>query len=121
MKKLKDENNEFKLYVDKISRMFKSKSFKTAQNRFDKLFNNLNELPDEIKTFMKRLSKNFQRSINHTKHSFLPSTNNLIESFFGITLPQHLKRKYRTIEGLNMRLRLAKIRWTQRNVLKIKA
>jgi hypothetical protein len=100
--------------------MFQSKASKTAQKRFNQLFDNLKDLPDEIELFIKRLSKNFQRSINHTRYKFLPSTNNLIELFYRTTLPQQLKRKYRTIKGLQTRLRLSKIRWTERNVLKNK-
>jgi hypothetical protein len=121
IKKFTNENKEFKFYIDKISRMFKSKTSKTAQKRFNKLFDNLKNLPDEIETFIKKLSKNFQRAINHSKYTFLSNTNNLIELFYGITLPKQLKRKYRTIKGLQTRLRLSKIRWNQRNVLKIKA
>jgi hypothetical protein len=121
IKTFQKENKELKHYIDNISRIFKSKTSKTAEKRFNKLFDNLEDLPDEIGTFIKRLSKNFQRTINHTKHKFLPSTNNLIELYYGITLPKQLKRKYRTTKGLETRIRMSQIRWNQRNVLKIKA
>jgi DNA repair exonuclease SbcCD ATPase subunit len=119
IKTLQKENKELKHYVKQISRIFKSKTSKTAEKRFNKLKDKLKDLPNEIGSFIKKLMKNFQRTINHTKHKLIPSTNNNIELYFGITLPKQLKRKYRTIKGLKTRLRLSKIRWNQRNVLKI--
>ncbi len=44
-------------------------------------------------------------------------TNNKIKGYFKITLPQNLKRIYRTRQGLIRWIRLQKIRWTERNVL----
>jgi hypothetical protein len=117
IKQSESESKEYEFYKNNISRMFKSK---TTEKRFEKILNNLEQLPPEISTFIKKLKNNFQKTIKHTQHKFLPSTNNLIELYYGITLPQQLKRKYRTIKGLTIKLRMSKIRLHQRNVLKTK-
>ena len=99
--------------------IFKSKKEKTAKNRFQKLLDKIDQLPEEIATFIEKLSKNLDKSLNHITNKLIPSTNNLIENYFGTTLPRHLKRIFRTDKGLELRLKLNRIRWIERNVLKI--
>ena len=77
----------------------------------------IDELPDQIGIFVKRLSKAFERSINHIKNDFLPNTNNLLERYFGVTLPKYLKRRFRTLKSLERKLRWSNIRWIKRNAL----
>ena len=57
------------------------------------------------------------KTIEYYKNPDIPRTNNKIEGYFKITLPKHLKRIYRTREGLIRWMRLQKIRWTERNVI----
>jgi predicted nucleic acid-binding Zn-ribbon protein len=118
MKEFKKENKELKKYIKQISRIFKSKTTQTAKNRLQKFKEKIKDLPNEIKLFIEKLPKNFQRLINHIENKLIPSTNNNIELFYGITIPKQLKRKYKTTKGFKTRLRLSKIRWNQRNVLK---
>jgi len=117
IKELKKEIKEIKQNIDKIKLILNSKTVKTAKKRFKKLKDEIDELPEQIAVFIKRLSKTFERTINHIKNKFLPNTNNLLECYIGITLPKYLKRKYRTLEGLKKRLRSSRIRWIKRNVL----
>jgi len=133
IKKLKKENRalratireskakieEFKKYTDKISLMFRSKTKETAMKRFQKLKDNLEKLPEEIATFLEKLSKDINNTLNHIKNEYIPNTNNKLEGYYKITLPRYLKRIFRTEKGLNTKLRLNRIRWTERNVLKI--
>jgi hypothetical protein len=79
------------------------------------LFNNIKHLPPVISDFIKRLEKNLDRGINHMRYDFLPSTNNQIECYHGVSLPDEQKRIYRTDEGLDRASRFGRIRWTQRN------
>ena len=114
---LKKEIKEIEKNINKIKLIFNSKTVKTAKKRFKKLEDMIDELPEEISIFVKRLSKTFEKSINHIKNEFLPNTNNLLECYFGVTLPKYLKRRFRTLKGLERRLRLSDIRWIKRNVL----
>ena len=52
--------------MKKISLIFKSKTEKTARKRFNKLYSQLKKLPEEIKEFIKKLSKYFDKAIQHT-------------------------------------------------------
>ena len=117
IRQLKKEIKEIEQNIDKIKLVLNSKTTKTAKKRFKKLTDMANELPEQITLFIKRLSKTFERTINHIENKFLPNTNNLLECYIGVTLPRYLKRKYKTIKGLENRLRMSKIRWINRNVL----
>ena len=100
--------------------MFKSKTKETAMKRFQRLNDKLKEKPKEIASFLKKLAKDIDNTLNHITNKNIPNTNNKLEGYYKITLPRYLKRKFRTNKGLNIKLRLNKIRWTERNVLKIK-
>ena len=100
--------------------MFKSKTKKTAMKRFQKLKDKIKKIPKEIASFIEKLSKDIENTLNHIKNNDIPNTNNKLEGYYKITLPRHLKRIFRTEKGLNTKLRLNQIRWTERNVLKIK-
>jgi IS1 family transposase len=115
----KGKIKELKKYTDNISLMFKSKTKKTAMKRFQKLQDKINELPKEIASFIEKLSKDISNTLNHITNDDIPNTNNKLEGYYKITLPRHLKKIFRTDEGLNIKLRLNRIRWTKRNVLKI--
>ena len=77
-------------------------------------------MPEEIQKFIKSISKDFETTINHIINPEIPSTNNLLEGFYKVTFPGRIKRIYRTDKGIKIRLKLSQMRWTKRNVLKIK-
>ena len=90
--------------------MFKSKTKETAMKRFQKLKDKIKELPKEIASFIEKLSKNIDKTLNHIKNDDIPNTNNKLEGYYKITLPRYLKKIFRTDEGLNRKLRLNQIR-----------
>ena len=100
--------------------MFKSKSKETAMKRFQRLNDNIKEKPKEISLFLKKLAKDIDITLNHIINKNIPNTYNKLEGYYKITLPRYLKRKFRTDKGLNIKLRLNRIIWAERNVLKIK-
>ena len=55
---------ELKKYTDQISLMFRSKTKKTAMNRFQKLRDKIEKLPKEIASFIKKLSKDIDSALN---------------------------------------------------------
>jgi hypothetical protein len=119
IKECKKENKTLKKYTNQISLIFKSKKEETAKKRFQKLLDKIEQLPDEIAPFIEKLSKNIDTTLNHIKNKLIPNTNNLLENYFGTTLPRHMKRIFRTDNGLETRLKLNRIRWIERNILKI--
>lgn len=115
IRNLRKEIKEWESYVERISGIFKAKTVKSAKMRFSRLFNSKMHLPPLIRDFIQKLSKVFDKTINHIANNCIPSTNNKKERHFGITLPGYLKRRFRTDLGLEMHLKFAEYRWIQRN------
>ena len=117
LKQIKNEVKEYIEYKEKISQIFKSKSIKTAMNRFYKLNEKFDEMPEIIQDFMRKLSKKLEITLNHTQNRKIPSTNNLAELIFRVTFPGKIKRIFRTYKGAKRQIRLNNLNWTKRNVL----
>ena len=67
----------------------------------------MDKIPMELRNFINtKLKPNFDSYMRHTLHDFLPTTNNALENYFGVTLPRHLKKIYKTTEGITMYLDL---------------
>ena len=113
---LKDD----KKYIKRISLIFKSKTHKTAINRFNRLYEIKDQMSTEIKEFLENLKDHLEDALKHTLNKNLPSTNNLIEQFFKITFARKIKKIFRTTRGAMKRMKLNEIRWTRRNVIKPK-
>lgn len=120
LRQYKKEIKEYTQYKEKISKIFKSKSIKTAMKRFNKLNEKFDEIPEIIQNFMKKLSKKLEITLNHTKNREIPSTNNLAELLFRVTFPGKIKRIFRTYKGAKRQIRLNNLKWTKRNVLEEK-
>ena len=117
----KKELKELLSYKERISNIFKQEDPKKAKMRFQILYNNRDNLPPAVATFIKRLAKNFDKAINHMRYDFLPRTNNQLECYNGVSLPDNQKRKYRTDRGLNRAITLGRKRWMDRNRKKLTA
>jgi hypothetical protein len=83
--------------------------------RFNTLYNNSKNLPTVVATFIGKLKKTFDKAINYMKYDFFPTTNNQLECYNGVSLPDNQKRKYRTDRGLERAIILGRLRWTKRN------
>ena len=103
---------------ERIENIYNADDKKRSRRRYNTLNNHRKFLDKNSHSFLENLGKKFDRTVTYYDDPLIPRTNNGIERYFGITLPRHIKRKYRTIEGLTRWLRLQKIRWIRRNVLK---
>ena len=101
-------------YIKKISLMLRSSTYKKGIERFEELWEIRDELSDEIRTHLKNLKGYLHEALWHTLNNDVPRTNNLIESFYKATFPRSIKRVFMTFEGLNHRIDLADLRWTER-------
>ena len=122
-KQLKEKQDKLEYYEkinERISNIYEADTAQGAQRRFNTIYNQLNEFDTDTQKFLKNLKKKFQKTITYYKNELIPRTNNKIEGYFKITLPTHLKRRYRTQKGALRWIRIQKIRWTERNVLNIK-
>ena len=117
LKEKRKELKEKKKINERIENMHDVDDQKGAKRRFNTLYNPLDQFDEDTQKFLKNLNKKFDKTIEYYKNPDIPRTNNKIEGYFKITLPKHLKRIYRTREGLIRWMRLQKIRWTERNVI----
>ena len=117
IKKYKKEIKENNYYKEKIRVMFRSKTLRTALNRFNQLKDKIDELPKIIADYIKNLSKKLQRAFEYTQDNDIPKTNNLVELLFRTTYPGKIKRIYRTYEGAINKIKLNNIRWFERVVI----
>lgn len=113
---LKDD----KTYIKRISLIFKSKTYKTAWNRFNRLYAIRNQMSEEIKKYLENLKDHLDDALHHTLNKNVPSTNNLIEQYYKISFGHNLKKKFRTERGAIKRIKANEIRWTKRNVIQRK-
>lgn len=125
IKELKQENREKTREINKINydkeriqNIWKSKDIKQAKRRFNTIYNQREQLNKIISNFLKRIEKDIENILNHFIHTEIPATNNTVENYYRTTLPRAQKRIYRTLKGLQRRIREQQIRWTHRNVLK---
>ena len=114
IKKLENENEELKYYMDKISDLFKYKTVSTVINKFNQLKDKKEDLPDLIRESLPKIEKKLEKLIKHIESDDIPSTNNLSELFFRVTCPNKLKKYYRTDKGVNRKMKINRIRWNYR-------
>lgn len=117
LNKVTAELNALEYYKKKIKKIFKYKTLKTSMKKFNELMDEIEEMPQIIVTFLKKLQKKIESALEFTKDKNIPKTNNLIELFYKVTFPGKIKRIYRTLEGAMNRIRLNNIRWMERNVI----
>ena len=91
--KINKQLAEFEYYNTKISEIFDYNTVKDAEREFNRLYNQLDFLPEEVAKFVKNLKKDFNKTINHIKRKDIPKTNNLLEGFFKITFPKEIQTK----------------------------
>ena len=102
-----------------LSLMLKSKAEQTGHNRYGRILDKSEKIPDHMLKFVKDIDKDLDKLLLHTTNDDIPTTNNIIELLFLTTLNHHDKRKYRTNEGIENETRLKTIRWNKRVVLGI--
>lgn len=116
-KQKRKELKEQEKINERIANIYDTDNEKAAKRRFKTIYHQLNQFDDNTQKYLKNLNKKFDKTLEYYKNPQIPRTNNKIEGYFKITLPSHIKRIYRTREGLIRWIRLQKIRWMERNVL----
>ena len=117
LKQKRKELKEQEKINERIANIYDTDNEKAAKRRFKTIYHQLNQFDDNTQKYLKNLNKKFDKTLEYYKNPQIPRTNNKIEGYFKITLPSHIKRIYRTREGLIRWIRLQKIRWMERNVL----
>lgn len=79
---------------ERIRAIYDADTAKAAKQRFNTIYNKLNQFDKNTQIFLKRLEKRFDKTTEYYKNPQIPRTNNKIEGYFKITLPRHLKRTF---------------------------
>ena len=123
-KKIRQENRNIKKELQtiqtnkvRIQKIFKSKTLKQATRRFNTIYNNRKTLHHIFQTFLENMNKDLDLFLNHIENKDIPATNNTVENYYRTTLPRKHKRIYRTLKGLQKRIKQQQLRWTHRQVL----
>ncbi len=123
-KKIRQENRNIKKELqtiqtnkERIQKIFKSKTLKQATRRFNTIYNNRKTLHHTFQTFLENMNKDLDLFLNHIENKDIPATNNTVENYYRTTLPRKHKRIYRTLKGLQKRIKQQQLRWTHRQVL----
>ena len=115
MKNKKIEDNIKTKYWDEINCILfilRQKKYRKAKNEFKKFLKRMNNIPEDLREFVnQKIKPNFESYMKHTQYERLPATNNQMENYFGTTLPRHLKKIYKTEEGIEMYLDLQRTKY----------
>lgn len=120
-KEIRQNNNELKKIqydIERIKNIFTAKTHKQAKRRFNTMYNQRTQLNNHIQHFLEKIEPELEIILNHTIDEEIPATNNTVENYYRTTLPRSIKRIYKTLKGLKRVIRIARIRWIHRNVLK---
>ena len=118
--KLKKEYDEYEDYNRRISEIFEQDTIKDAKRRFNILNNQINNLPEEIQPFIRRLGKDLDATLSFIENENIPKTNNWSELFFRIVFPKKYRNRFKTIRGVKRFLKSKKLKWYENVVLKEK-
>ena len=116
----RDYKTELKVYekcTHKLSLMLKSRAKKTGLKRYKRIIDEIDDVPKKVRGFIRNIQKEIDNLLLHTSNDNIPTTNNCIELYFGVTLNRRLKKKYKTLRGVLNEIRLKTIRWIKRVVL----
>ena len=123
-RKLRQENRDYKTELKvyekcthNLSLMLKSRTKKTGLKRYNKIIDEIEDVPEKVRGFIRNIQKEIDKLLLHTSSDDIPTTNNCIELYFGVTLNRRLKKKYKTLRGILNEIRLKTIRWIKRVVL----
>ena len=116
-RKTRHEIDQYDKCIHNTSLMLKSKTKKTGIKRYHKIMENLDQLPPKTHNYFKNTGKKLENLLLHTENPEIPTTNNICELNFLVTLNRREKKKYKTNNGIENEIRYQTLRWNKRMVL----
>lgn len=121
-KSLRSDNvhDEYKMdlrfYFNEIKHIFDSNVEGIVIQRFERLLGKFNQIPKVLQKIIKKnIIPNFQRLTQYTKNPNIPRTTSCNENYYRQTLPDELKRKFKTPNGINNHLQKQMQNWTRKH------
>ena len=118
LKEIEKELKEIDKQKERVHKIWESKTFKQAKRRYNTIHNQKDQLNPIIASFLDRIESKLDVMLNHLENESIPATNNTVENYYRTTLPRKHKRIYRTLKGLQKRIKQEQLQWTHRIVLK---
>jgi len=117
-KTVSDEDKmRLRFYFREIKHIFNTNVEKIATQRLERLLDKFEEIPGVLQNFVKdRIVPDFQRLTQYTRNPNVPKTTSCNENYFGQTLPDELKRKYKTSNGITNYLQKQMKKWTEKHI-----
>ena len=87
-KENRDYRTELKVYekcTHNLSLMLKSRTKKTGLKRYNKIIDEIDDVPEKVRGFIRNIQKEIDKLLLHTSSDDIPTTNNCIELYFGVT------------------------------------
>ena len=75
-----------------MANIYDTDTSKAAIRRFKTTYHQLNQFDDNTQKYLKNLNNKFDKTIEYYKNPQIHRTNNKIEGYFKITLPNHIKK-----------------------------
>ncbi len=116
--KVSDEDLEkIKYYKKLIFKIFNSETIENAKSIRNELISSQKELPEIIfKILWNLIIPDFKKLTYAIEDEKIESTNNKIENSFQKIFPKHIKRKYKTDDGILTRFNLKLNKWNEENL-----
>lgn len=116
-RKNKNEIMQYEKCIHDLSLLLKSKTKKTGIKRYQKIIENLDNIPSKTHYFFRKTGKKLENLLLHTTNPQIPTTNNQMELTFLTTFNRHDKKKYKTQKGVETEIRYRTLRWNKRMAL----
>jgi len=114
---LKDAKKRYFKFVRNLEKMrrrsketHKLSNLEDALNKFNKIKNEKDLFPKELKKRIQYIEKNWERFTLFYSIKDCPHTNNVIENYFSSSLKTHRKKQLRTVLGIENKMKLSEVK-----------
>jgi len=114
------EKMELRYYFHEIRHIFDTYVEEIAIQRLERLLPKFNQIPKVLQKFIKeKIVPDFQRLTQYTRNPNIPRTTNCNENYYRQTLPDELKRIFKTPNGISNHLQRKMENWTGKHIKNI--
>ncbi len=112
-----EEKKQLKFYFEEIKHIFDTYVDEIAIHRLERLLDEFNLIPKILQKIIKdKIVPDFQRLTQYTRNPNIPRTTSCNENYYRQTLPDELKRKYKTPNGITNYLQKQMKKWTKKHI-----
>ncbi len=111
--KLVSNSDKIRLCIlfTEIKEIFRTFDLNIAIDRLDELLKKSYEIPEILGKFIRKIEDDFERLTLFMRDGFVSKTTNPIENYYRTTLPDSLKRIFKTPDGVSKYLDIKKNYW----------